>query len=231
MFTLTSPLAEILRESPNTVGVFHRHGLDYCCGGKTPLNEACLDRGIDPRNVYAELVSVSDGESFGNLHVDLWPTAFLVDFIVSNHHAFVRTALPLAISQMTKVVTKHGERFLDAPAILELLMELQTSLMDHLEDEERVLFSASAKTLAPAQLRDIVQAHEQEHVDVGRKLQRLRAITNDFTPPEGACTTHRSAHATMRAFYEDTMQHVFLENAILFPRFVGYDLPTLPTHH
>jgi regulator of cell morphogenesis and NO signaling len=231
MFTLTSPLAEILRESPNTVGVFHRHGLDYCCGGKTPLNEACLDRGIDPRNVYAELLNVADGEAFGNLHVDLWSTAFLVDFIVSNHHAFVRTALPLAISQMSKVVMKHGERFLDATAILELLMELQTSLMDHLEEEERVLFSAVATSLSPSELRTIIDAHEHEHAEVGLKLQRLRAITSDFTPPDGACTTHRSSYGTMKAFYEDTMQHVFLENAILFPRFVGHDLTPLPTSH
>jgi regulator of cell morphogenesis and NO signaling len=132
---------------------------------------------------------------------------------------------------MTKVVSKHGERFLDAPAILELLLELQTALFSHLEDEEQVLFSASRAELSSEQIRSIVTSHETEHEEVGRKLQRLRAITSDFSPPEGACTTHRSAYTTMRAFYEDTMQHVFLENAVLFPQMLEQVPPISTTHH
>jgi regulator of cell morphogenesis and NO signaling len=119
---------------------------------------------------------------------------------------------------MSKVVSKHGERFMDAPAILELLVELQDSLLSHLDDEERVLFSPTHASLSAEELQKIIAAHESEHEEVGRKLQRLRAITSDFTPPEGACTTHRSAYTTMRSFYEDTMQHVYLENAVLFPQ-------------
>ncbi len=231
MVTIQSPISEILRDSPKSVGVFHRLGIDYCCGGKTPLNEACQDRGIDASDVLREVLSITDGEAFGNLHADLWSTDFLVSFIVANHHSFLRTVLPLAIGQMSKVVSKHGERFLDAPAILELLLELQSALLSHLDDEERVLFSSSKVNLSSEQIRSIVAAHETEHEEVGRKLQRLRAITSDFTPPEGACTTHRSAYTTMRAFYEDTMQHVYLENAVLFPQMLEQISPTSTTHH
>lgn len=231
MVTIQSPIAEILRDSPKSVGVFHRLGIDYCCGGKTPLNEACQDRGIDASDVLREVLSITDGEAFGNLHAELWSTDFLIDFIVANHHSYLRTVLPLAIGQMSKVVSKHGERFVDAPAILELLVELQDTLLTHLGDEEQVLFASSTKTLTPEQLQKIISTHETEHEEVGRKLQRLRAITSDFTPPEGACTTHRSAYSTMRSFYEDTMQHVYLENAVLFPQMLEHVSPTSTTHH
>lgn len=231
MVTIQSPIAEILRDSPQSVGVFHRLGIDYCCGGKTPLNEACQDRGIDASEVLREVLSVTDGEAFGNLHADLWSTDFLISFIVANHHSYLRTVLPLAIGQMTKVVSKHGERFLDAPAILELLVELQTTLLAHLDDEEEVLFSPAISALTAEQIQSIVSTHESEHEEVGRKLQRLRAITSDFTAPEGACTTHRSAYSSMKSFYEDTMQHVFLENAVLFPQLVVKVKNASATHH
>jgi regulator of cell morphogenesis and NO signaling len=231
MVTIQSPIAEILRDSPKSVGVFHRLGIDYCCGGKTPLNQACHDRGIDATDVLREVLSITDGETFGNLHADFWSADFLIDFIVANHHSYLRTVLPLAIGQMSKVVSKHGERFMDAPAILELLVELQDSLLSHLDDEERVLFSPTHVSLSAEELQKIVAAHESEHEEVGRKLQRLRAITSDFTPPEGACTTHRSAYTTIRSFYEDTMQHVYLENAVLFPQMLQIASTSSTTHH
>lgn len=217
MFTLHTSLNEILREAPNTVGVFHTHGLDFCCGGKMPLAEACLEKGLDPNSVFTELLNASASDSVQSMHPDLWPTTFLKTFIVENHHTFLRTALPRAIAQMTKVISKHGERYLEAQAILELLLDLQGSFDYHLAKEEEGILSSAPSNNSIDWHATIVQ-HEREHDDVGHKIQRLRAITNNFTPPAGACATHRAAYDTMRRLYVDTMQHVFLENSILFPR-------------
>jgi len=221
MITTSSSLADILRESPASVGVFHSHGLDYCCGGKASLSTACVAKGIDAGIVLRELITVSRRHGHGNLHIELWSTEFLVAYIINNHHAFVRYVLPLASEQMQRVVTKHGERFLDATAVLDLLEDLQASLVEHLAEEERELFAVPLSPRAQAEISIIIQQHELEHEEVGRKLQRLRAITCDFTPPAGACTTHQAAYDTMRRFYEDTMQHVYLENAILFPQMLA----------
>lgn len=217
MFTLHTSLTEILREAPNTVGVFHTHGLDFCCGGKTPLADACKQKGLDANSVFTELLNASASDSVQSMHPDLWPTSFLKTFIVENHHAFLRTALPMAIAQMTKVIGKHGERFLEAQAILELLTDLQESFDYHLAKEESDVLSSNP-TSVNTDWHALILQHEREHDDVGHKIQRLRAITNNFTPPSGACATHRAAYDTMQRLYVDTMQHVFLENSILFPR-------------
>ena len=48
-------------------------------------------------------------------------------------------------------------------------------------------------------------------------LFKIREITNFYTAPETACTTHRIMLDELKAFEEDLHQHVHLENNILFP--------------
>ena len=39
-------VAELVLEQPSRARVFEELGIDYCCGGKTPLAEACAARGL-----------------------------------------------------------------------------------------------------------------------------------------------------------------------------------------
>jgi regulator of cell morphogenesis and NO signaling len=57
---------------------------------------------------------------------------------------------------------------------------------------------------------------EHEHAEVGNLMERLRIITNNYTPKERACTTHRVTLAELKEFEENLHQHVHLENNILF---------------
>lgn len=215
----TSPfptLHEILKETPTASVVLEKYGLDYCCAGKRPLDEACREVGIDPGRVLDDIQFHSDREAGGAIHPLLWDTDFLIEYIMQNHHRYLRMELPTLVNMMEKVVTKHGDKYPDAAAILELLGELSRDLLSHLDNEESGLFDRSLRS-DKLFIQKEVSAHESDHDDVGRKLHRLRALTNDFTPPAGACTTHRTAYARMKDLMHDTMQHVFLENALLFP--------------
>lgn len=220
----TTTLAQIVRDHPAAARVFHRHHLDFCCGGRSSLQEACTEQHLNVETVMAELEASIGSDTYGSIHPDMWSTEFLTSFILQNHHAFVRQELPQTIEQMTNVVRKHGSTFIDARAILELLQELHTSLTQHMKTEEADLLSYAAASTPSEQRRTLIDEHMHDHEDVGRKLQRLRAITSDFTAPPGACATHRAAYAGMQRFYADTMQHVFLENVILFPRLNGTTL-------
>ena len=46
-------LAELVTADPGTARVLERHGLDYCCGGRRTLAEACSEEGVDPAVVVA----------------------------------------------------------------------------------------------------------------------------------------------------------------------------------
>ena len=48
-------LAELATSSLNAVRILEQHGFDYCCGGKQPLDEACLAKGIAPDQILREI--------------------------------------------------------------------------------------------------------------------------------------------------------------------------------
>ena len=218
MITTASSLADIVRHSPASAGIFHQHGLDYCCGGKATLEYACAERGIDVDLILSKVVAAKDSDLFGSIHPELWDTSFLISYIVNNHHRFLRTALPLAYEQMQRVEERHGSRFPEAEAIVELVEDLRVSLLEHLDEEENGVFAVAITASTANGINNEITNHEKSHSDVGLKLQRLRALTHEFVPPPDACATHRSGYDSMRNIYEDTMQHVYLENALLFPR-------------
>ncbi|MFL5285008.1 MAG: hemerythrin domain-containing protein, partial [Rhodopila sp.] len=58
-----------------------------------------------------------------------------------------------------------------------------------------------------------------EHDDHGGNLRELERLTNDFEPPDGACTTWRALYAGTQKFVEDLTNHIHIENNVLFPRF------------
>jgi len=226
----TTTVQDIVRKLPSASAVFLRNGIDYCCGGKLTLGEACESASADPHTVLRALEALSFSEGTAALHMDLWKTDFLLEYIVHNHHDYVRSASPVIREKLKKVRTKHGERFPDICAISELFDDIIQTLQGHLQDEEENLFpqmrawSHSIDTGLHSEhtnihlLRSEVRKHEMEHVDVGKKLERMRAITNNFTPPAGACQTHQAAYHLLHEFCDDLMQHVFIENAVLFSK-------------
>ena len=51
-----------------------------------------------------------------------------------------------------------------------------------------------------------------------RHIARLRELTNDFTPPEHACTTWRAYLDAMDRLEQDLHRHIHKENHVLFPK-------------
>ena len=55
-----------------------------------------------------------------------------------------------------------------------------------------------------------------EHDQHGVALARLEALTDDITTPKDACNTWRALYAGLTKLREDLMQHIHLENNVLF---------------
>ena len=52
---VSTTLAEAVDAFPQLTREFERRGLDYCCGGRRTLGEACALIGLDPEATVAEL--------------------------------------------------------------------------------------------------------------------------------------------------------------------------------
>ncbi|MFW6348269.1 MAG: hemerythrin domain-containing protein [Cyclonatronaceae bacterium] len=67
-------------------------------------------------------------------------------------------------------------------------------------------------------MRDCVDEMVEEHQAAGDTLKIIAALSNDYTPPEGACTTYSVLYKNLQAFEADLHKHVHLENNILLPK-------------
>ena len=51
----TDTVGAVVARRPALSHVFEQVGLDYCCGGKKTLEEACREKGIDPEELVDRL--------------------------------------------------------------------------------------------------------------------------------------------------------------------------------
>lgn len=60
-----------------------------------------------------------------------------------------------------------------------------------------------------------------EHDQHGDALERVVELTDDMQPPANACNTWRALYRGLDEMRRDLMQHIHLENNLLFPRALG----------
>jgi regulator of cell morphogenesis and NO signaling len=219
--TPDTTVAAIARQHPATTKVFQRHGLDFCCGGKRPLEEACAAQGLDAAAVLAEVRAAAAGPS-AEADWDARPAGELIDHILERYHATLKRDLPVLRQLAAKVASRHGG---DAPALLgvrELVDRLSGEMTSHMAKEEQVLFPIIARLAAggesPMPVEGPVSVMEHEHEEVAEILRELRALTGDYTPPATACNSYRGLFQMLAELESDTHQHIHLENNVLFPR-------------
>lgn len=216
-------VAELAVERPARARVFERLGLDYCCGGKRPLREACAEAGLDAATVVAMLEATETARSGpAESWVDV-PLGALVDHIVGRHHAYLREELEPLAALVDKVARAHGTTEPALADVRSTFGELRGELEAHLEQEERVVFPLSRRVGEGARvdegfLREAIGEAEHEHAAVGAALARLRDLTGGYELPAGACPSWRAMLDRLRTLEADTHEHVHEENTILFPR-------------
>lgn len=217
-----TPVAAIARQHPATVKVFQRRGLDFCCGGKRPLAEACEASGLPAADVLAELRAAAAGPS-AETDWDARPPIALIEHILERYHAALWRDLPVLRQLAAKVASRHGG---DVPALLaidELVVKLAAELESHMVKEERVLFPLIARLAeggrnAPLSVDGPVDAMEHEHAEVAEMLRELRALTGGYQPPPSACNSYRGLFQMLAELEGDLHRHIHLENNVLFPR-------------
>jgi len=209
-------LGELVTAEPAAAKVFYQHGLDFCCGGKQSLTEACATAGIDAEAVLAEIEEAT-AETPDEVHWDKRPLGELIDHIVQRYHMPLRSEIPRLIDLARKVEQVHADKP-DCPAgLADLLVQVRQAVESHLDKEEQILFPVIAGGRGQTAHMP-VQVMMQEHEDHGRNLARIREITNKLSVPDEACATWRELYRALGQLERDLMDHISLENNILFPR-------------
>ncbi len=224
-------VGEIVTEDYRTAGVFKKYGLDFCCGGKRKLSDACERKGLDMDLLLADINRLSQKDTNEHNYKE-WSPSFLVDYIINNHHHFVRTKLPEIKAYANKVAKVHGKTYPVLNDMLGTFMILKDEMLSHLEAEEKILFpyikemeDAKSEGRAPSGSKpntgtaaQAIDMMEQEHDEAGKLMAQLEEMSEGFTPPEDACATFRVYFQNLEGFRDDLHKHVHLENNILFPK-------------
>jgi regulator of cell morphogenesis and NO signaling len=216
-------LADLITHHPSLASELDRRGLDYCCGGKETLQDACTRQGLDPARVAAEL-TVLAGEPVAAEWTTL-PLGALVEHIERTHHHYLWEELPRLTALLARVVAAHGQRHPELAEVASSFEEIRGDLEPHLRKEEQVLFPLLRQLAAdsrPAGLHRTLVGHPitimlHEHDTIGSRFARLRGLTHGYRAPRDACTAYHEALASLRRLEIDTHLHVHKENHRLFP--------------
>ncbi|MFZ3184072.1 MAG: iron-sulfur cluster repair protein YtfE [Pseudomonas sp.] len=211
---LEQSLATLACEIPGATRIFHAFNLDFCCGGQQSLREASSGRGIAAQTVADALLALQAPED----PVEDWrlaPNELLIAHILSRYHARHREQLPELIRLAKRVEQVHGDR-VDCPnGLTDHLRDMQQELESHMCKEEQILFPALLEGFGKRAAAPI-SVLRMEHDQHNSALQRILELTDQITPPLDACNTWRALYRGLDELRSDLMQHIHLENNVLF---------------
>lgn len=207
-------IGQIAVQLPGATAVFRRLKLDFCCGGQISLARAVADKGLDLETVLAELASL---QRSSDVPEAASPGA-LIDHILARYHEVHRQQLPELIRMARRVEAVHRDSPHVPVGLADHLEAMHEELLSHMLKEEQVLFPMLKAGGNPF-VGQPIGMMRAEHVDHGEALDKLNALTNDATPPPGACNTWRALYAGIAQLGDDLINHIHLENNLLFPSF------------
>lgn len=222
-------LGKLVAKDIRNAEVFKRHGLDFCCGGKKSLKQACEEIDLDIAIIEKELHAATQTQSSkASFDFNRWGLDFLADYIFNEHHQYWYDEEPVISDLLKKVVNHHGATHPELRKLDTLFATIQQALNVHFAKEEQIIFPhiknlvEAKKTSTPLKqdvINDIegpLQMMEAEHEAAGDLLEQVRRITNNYTPPADACNSFTLLYHKLSALEEDLHQHIHLENNILF---------------
>jgi regulator of cell morphogenesis and NO signaling len=224
---LNATVGELVARQPALSRVFEEVGVDYCCGGKKPLAEACRQKGLNPVELAARLEAAAarlgDQEFVDAARMSLTE---LADHIEATHHAYLKQELPRLAHLTAKVAHVHGGKDERLRQIHRVYEEFAADLTAHMMKEEQILFpmirrletATGPVALHCGSLANPIGQMEREHHGAGDALEQFRTLTDDYTPPEDACNTYRAMVDALERLELDMHQHVHKEDNVLFPR-------------
>jgi regulator of cell morphogenesis and NO signaling len=228
---------EVAVENSAATRVFEKFGIDYCCGGNQPLEQACEKAGVAVDEVLDCLEMEEETIRSAQLVRD-WqkePLSELVVHIKNTHHKFTREEIVRLTALLQKVCSVHGKNHPELREIQASFAGLSQELTTHLMKEEMMLFPyilrmeeavIQGEPVLPAPFGTVanpVAMMEHEHDSAGSALRAIRKASNNLQAPADACVSYQTLYKALEAFEADLHQHIHLENNILFPRAIAME--------
>jgi regulator of cell morphogenesis and NO signaling len=220
-------IGEIVRDNPEAASVFRKYNIEYCCHGKMIFEEACLAAGADPKKIKRDINLAAKNPNYA-LRATNWPVEVLIDYLVNNHHSYLKSSENDLKDLAERVAKDHGNQHPELYSIKQYLNEFFYELNTHMMKEEELLFPTikdmanNTIDLSPScnfgPISKPLEMLETDHEDIVSFIDLFRSITKNYQIPEDVSTSFRLFYILLQDLEEDLRQHMHLENNILFPK-------------
>lgn len=223
-------VGSIVAEDYRAAAVLTKYGIDFCCKGGRSVQEVCEKGNIDQGKLTEDITTLLARDAKSGDDVRTWPLDKLADHVETVHHRYVEERGPILKQYLDKLCKVHGDRHPELFTINEEFNTCVGAMAMHMKKEELVLFpfvrnlAKSERSGEPFKaprfgtVENPVKAMMEDHNDEGERFERMKAVSDNFTPPADGCATYATAFSMLREFEQDLHLHIHLENNIMFPR-------------
>lgn len=213
-------IGSLVAKTPEYASIFEKLGLDYCCKGNRTLKEACDEKKLNVIDVLETLKHLQSSDSAVNW--DRMSIKEIVEHIVSTYHTYAKQELQRISQLLEKLNTKHGQRYPYISELQNVFANMKDSLLDHMKEEEQIVFPlmvnlTTNKESCQGELKKHLESLDNDHLETGKALERIKELTHDYTPPADACMTHIVMLNSLAHLERNLHEHIHKENQILFP--------------
>ncbi len=223
-------IAEIIKKDIRTAEIFDKYGIDFCCGGRQLLKDACHNSRLQFDEIIFEIEKKINPNLPENIDYASWEIDRLIYHIMEKHHNYVNHNISFLLNLSTKVSSVHGAKHPEYIRIEILVKELAEDLRIHLKKEEDILFPYALRMVSAKRLgidipfpsfetvQNPIAVMESEHDHAGTILKEISELTHLFTIPRDACNSVQLLFSKLKEFEDDLHIHVHLENNLVFPK-------------
>ena len=228
----SSSVNDIIAYDYRTASVFNKYHIDYCCAMKLTVEEASSNAGLDVSDLVKELnKAMQQPVAPAKIEFEEWGLDFLSEYIQNVHHQYLRKKLPEILEDLLHVAEGHKTKYPELDELLLIFRRMTKEVPPHMQQEEEIIFpyirqiyhayknhESYASLLVRTLRKPVEEVMFRDHEITTKRLQRIRQLTNNYTAPQNACIKHCVTFAKLKELDIDLVQHIHLENNILYPR-------------
>lgn len=223
-------VGEIVKLNYKAASLLEENNIDYCCGGRVTISQACSTAGIDSQKLITKLDALLVQNDPEARYIDNLNLEELCRYIVKRHHNYVRENIPFLVKSLDKLCSVHGDSHPELFEVKALFKGCANELTKHMQKEEIVLFPYISRMVLAKEnqtqlatpsfgsVTNPIRMMMNEHQVEGERFVQIKELTGNYQLPEDACTTYEVTYNKLKEFEEDLHRHIHLENNILFPK-------------
>lgn len=159
----------------------------------------------------------------------------LIDLIIKEYHFKARKDVVVIYELAQKVFFRHNGKNPELSKLVETLFLFFDDLLFHLKKEEQILFPNILHLIEKklhegdfnystfGVIKEYALTMQNEHQEVIKQFEFFRRLTNNYTLPGDADKLYQTLFSKLKAFENEMLWHIKLENDFLFPKAIRMD--------